>query len=617
MEESEAQRYLNLAGVIFIALNKDGQVTLINKKGCELLGYSETELLGKNWFKTCLPRAVRGQVESVFGKMMKGLEEPVEFFQNPVLTSSDEEKLIEWRNTLLRDKEGRITGSLSSGTDITERADAENALRHSEAQLRAIFDTAVDGIIIIDDRGGIESFNPAAQRLFGYTVEEVRGKNVKVLMPASQRDQHDGYMSTYLNTGERKIIGIGREVTGLRRDGTTFPANLSVSEFFVGAEKKYAGFVQDISARKKAEETLLEEESRIRAILDTTLDAIITIDDNGIIQSANSAVHALFGYTVEEIVGRNVKILMPSPHREEHDHYVDTYLATGKKKIIGIGREEFGQKKDGTTFPIRLSVNEFFVANKRMFTGLIHDLTRQKSLQQKILQSERLAIIGKMAAKVAHEVRNPLSSISLNAELLEEEICNGKDLDYGEAHSLLNAIIREIDRVSSLTDEYLQFSRLPESQLVVGDINYLVREALNFFETEFEQKHIKIEAVGLNRKLSVPVDSAQLRRVLMNIIRNAMESMDGGGRLKIWTKKSKQVATLGIQDTGAGIPAEMVDNIFNPFFTTKDFGTGLGLAISQQIVQEHKGRIYCESEVGQGTTFMIELPTKEKDEVLK
>ena len=617
MEESEAQRYLNLAGVIFIALNTDGLVTLINKKGCELLGYSETELLGKNWFKTCLPRAVRGQVESVFGKMMKGLEEPVEFFQNPVLTSSDEEKLIEWRNTLLRDKEGRITGSLSSGTDITERADAENALRHSEAQLRAIFDTAVDGIIIIDDRGGIESFNPAAQRLFGYTVEEVRGKNVKVLMPASQRDQHDGYMSTYLNTGERKIIGIGREVTGLRRDGTTFPANLSVSEFFVGAEKKYAGFVQDISARKKAEETLLEEESRIRAILDTTLDAIITIDDNGIIQSANSAVHALFGYTVEEIVGRNVKILMPSPHREEHDHYVDTYLATGKKKIIGIGREEFGQKKDGTTFPIRLSVNEFFVANKRMFTGLIHDLTRQKSLQQKILQSERLAIIGKMAAKVAHEVRNPLSSISLNAELLEEEICNGKDLDYGEAHSLLNAIIREIDRVSSLTDEYLQFSRLPESQLVVGDINYLVREALNFFETEFEQKHIKIEAVGLNRKLSVPVDSAQLRRVLMNIIRNAMESMDGGGRLKIWTKKSKQVATLGIQDTGAGIPAEMVDNIFNPFFTTKDFGTGLGLAISQQIVQEHKGRIYCESEVGQGTTFMIELPTKEKDEVLK
>ena len=614
MNESEAQRYLNLAGVIFVALDKDGRVTLINRKGCELLGYTELDLIGQNWFATCVPRSVRRRVEREFGKIMKGNEPQLEYFQNPVLTKRGEEKLIEWRNTVLRDNEGRVTGSLSSGTDITERTDAESALRHSEAQLRAIFDTAVDGIIIIDDRGCIESFNPAAQRLFGYTVEEVRGKNVKVLMPASQRDEHDGYLSAYLNTGERKIIGIGREVSGLRKDGTTFPANLSVSEFFVDAEKKYAGFVQDISARKKAEETLLEGESRIRAILDTTLDAIITIDDSGIIQSANSAVQTLFGYTAEEIVGQNVSILMPSPHREKHDHYVDTYLATGEKKIIGIGREEFGQKKDGTTFPIRLSVNEFFVADKRMFTGLIHDLTRQKSLQQKILQSERLAVIGKMAAKVAHEVRNPLSSISLNAELLEEEICNGQDFDCAEAHTLLSAIIREIDRVSSLTDEYLQFSRLPESELAVGDVNYLVREALNFFETEFEQEGIEIDAAGLDRRLSVPIDSAQLRRVLMNIIRNAVESMDGGGKLKVWTKKNKQLVTLGIQDTGAGIPAAMVANIFNPFFTTKDFGTGLGLAISQQIVQEHKGRIYCESEVGKGTTFMIELPAKEKEE---
>jgi len=211
-------------------------------------------------------------------------------------------------------------------------------------------------------------------------------------------------------------------------------------------------------------------------------------------------------------------------------------------------------------------------------------------------------------------VRNPLSSISLNAELLEEEICNGQDFDCAEAHTLLSAIIREIDRVSSLTDEYLQFSRLPESELAVGDVNYLVREALNFFETEFEQEGIEIDAAGLDRRLSVPIDSAQLRRVLMNIIRNAVESMDGGGKLKVWTKKNKQLVTLGIQDTGAGIPAAMVASIFNPFFTTKDFGTGLGLAISQQIVQEHKGRIYCESEVGKGTTFMIELPAKEKEE---
>jgi two-component system sensor kinase FixL len=299
---------------------------------------------------------------------------------------------------------------------------------------------------------------------------------------------------------------------------------------------------------------------------------------------------------------------MPSPYREEHDTYLVNYLTTGEKKIIGIGREVVAQRKDGTTFPIRLSVSEFFLGDKRMFTGIVHDISEEKALQQQILQSERLAIIGKMAAKVAHEVRNPLSSISLNAEMLDEEIQDQNS--NKEARSLLKSMIREIDRVTSLTDEYLQFSRLPESLPIEANLNLLIKEMLELLAEEFKQKNIKLTSKGLSKELQVRFDRAQLRRVFLNIIRNAIESMPDQGTLNIWTERNRETAIIGIQDSGHGITEDKVNEIFNPFFTTKDFGTGLGLAISQQIIHEHKGKIYCESKIGQGTTFLIELPLK-------
>ena len=369
------------------------------------------------------------------------------------------------------------------------------------------------------------------------------------------------------------------------------------------------GFITNITERSKAEEALKESEARIRAILETAVDGIITINATGIIESVNSAVEKLFGYTENEVIGKNVDVLMPSPYREDHDTYLANYLKTGEKKIIGIGREVVAQRKDGITFPIRLSVSEFFLGDKRMFTGIVHDISEEKALQQQILHSERLAIIGKMAAKVAHEVRNPLSSISLNAEMLDEEIQDQNS--NKEAKSLLKAMIREIDRVTLLTDEYLQFSRLPESLPIKANLNLLIKEMLELLAEELKQKNIKLTSKGLSKEFQVRFDRAQLRRVFLNIIRNAIESMPDQGTLNIWTERNRETAIIGIQDSGHGIPEDKVNEIFNPFFTTKDFGTGLGLAISQQIIHEHKGKIYCESKIGQGTIFRIELPLNE------
>ncbi|MFQ5675047.1 MAG: PAS domain S-box protein [bacterium] len=479
MDQKTAEKYLDLGGVIFVALNSKGEITQINRKGCEILGYEQNELLGKNWFEYCLPQYLRSEVRETFQRLMKGKTRAAEYHENPVLTRSGAERFMSWHNAVMTDEAGRPIGTLSSGLDITERIHAEEALRESEARMRAIVDTAVDGIIIIDESGTVESFNPAAERLFG------------------------------------------------------FPAS--------------------------------------------------------------------------EVIGENVSILMPAPYHEEHNAYIQNYLKTGEKKIIGIGREVVGRRKDGSTFPLYVAVGEVQLDKRRVFTGIVHDLSEQKSLQQRIIQSERLAVIGKMAAKVAHEVRNPLSSISLNAELLLEEIQSPR-ADPNEAKSLLKSMIMEIDRVSSLTDEYLQFSRLPEAHPVQDDLNGLLREVVELLAPELRKNNIKPICNGLMNSLNIPFDRAQVRRVLLNLVRNAIESMPGGGTLQIASSKSENECHVTIKDCGVGIPEDKVENIFDPFFTTKDFGTGLGLAISQQIIHEHRGQISCDSKVGVGTTFRIDLP---------
>lgn len=362
------------------------------------------------------------------------------------------------------------------------------------------------------------------------------------------------------------------------------------------------------SAAANSDLSLRESEARLRGILETAVDGIITITEAGVVESLNPAAERIFGYAAQELLGQNVKILMPPMYRAVHDDYITNYLDTGLKKIIGIGREVVGMRKNGNTFPMHLAVSEVRLGERRLFTGLVRDLSEQKRLEKQVLQVERLATIGKMAAKVAHEIRNPLSSISLNAELLQDELNSYAQTDTGEAQSLLQSMIAEIDRVTSLTEEYLQFSRLPESQPVRDDINRVVKESVDFYQPQARQKKVVLQSAISTKTWEVRFDPVQIRRVLLNIMRNAVEAMPKGGMLNIATEQSGREVVIRIVDTGVGIAPEEIEKIFDPFFTTKDFGTGLGLAVVQQIIEEHRGRIVCQSILGQGTTFSIYLP---------
>lgn len=230
-------------------------------------------------------------------------------------------------------------GAEELSRQLKETEAAQAALRASEERLRALVDSTIDGIIVIDEAGTIESFNRSAERIFGYASVEVVGQNVSTLMPEPDRGQHDAYIGRYHLTGEAKIIGIGREVTGLRKDGSTFPLDLGISEIRVGELRSFTGLVRDITDRKRAEqelqrvsEDLRRSEERITAIVENVFEGIVTIDSTGIIQWRNRAASEIFGYDPEEITGQNIKILMPEPFKSEHDTYLQRYLKNGAGK---------------------------------------------------------------------------------------------------------------------------------------------------------------------------------------------------------------------------------------------------------------------------------------------
>jgi len=296
----------------------------------------------------------------------------------------------------------------------------------------AIVDTAVDAIIVIDRNGAIRSVNQATEGLFGYVAEELIGRNVKLLMPEPYAGEHDTYLANYLRTGLKKIIGIGREVVGRRKDGSVFPMELSVGEARDGGNSTFVGVIRDITARKAAELAQRESELRLRSILDTVPDAIVVIDRQGVVQSFSPAAERLFRYDSTEVIGHNVNILMPTPYREAHDSCIARYLQTGERRIIGIGRVVTGRRKNGDTFPMELQVGEFTFAGGRYFTGFVRDLTerqeaerRIQDLQAELMHTSRLSVMGQMASTMAHELNQPLTAVTNYLEAGRQLLATG------------------------------------------------------------------------------------------------------------------------------------------------------------------------------------------------
>jgi PAS domain S-box-containing protein len=470
-------------------------------------------------------------------------------------------------------------------------------------RLDAIINTSVDAIIVIDGRGAIESFNRGAERLFGYPAAEVIGRNVNLLMPSPDHEQHDGYLQRYLAGGAPHIIGIGREVIGRRRDGSTLPMHLSVGEMVIDGERKFTGMLHDLSRRAELDAQLRSSEARWRAIIDSAVDGIIVIDAHGRIETVNPASERLFGYTKAEVVDRNVNMLMPSPYREEHDGYMARYLATGQKKIIGIGREVTGLRKDGTTFPLHLSVGEIAVGGERKFTGILHDLSGRVRIETQLREQSTLARLGEMAAVIAHEVKNPLAGIRGAIQVVSSRMPK----DAPDA-PVLKEIVSRIDALDLMMKDLLLFARPPQPKRAPTELAPLVAATANLLSQDPSWGGVEIHVTG--EAPVVVADPDMLRIVFQNLLINSAHAMKGKGRIAVNLTSMAGMAHLSFADSGPGIPPDVLDKIFVPFFTTKSRGTGLGLPTAKRLIEAHQGQMSIECPPAGGTTVHVHLPVE-------
>jgi two-component system sensor kinase FixL len=379
-----------------------------------------------------------------------------------------------------------------------------------------------------------------------------------------------------------------------------------------------SGIVFDVDEEKKLEEALRTREGHLQSILETVPDAMIVIDGNGIMQFFSNAAERQFGYLEREMIGKNVSILMPNPDRSRHDAYLARYRSTGERHIIGIGRIVTGQRKDGTTFPMHLSVGETQSGGVPYFTGFVRDLTEQQQTQARMqeLQSElvhisRLSAMGEMASALAHELNQPLAAISNYMKGSRRLLADSSDPNRAKIENAMDRAAEQAIRAGQIIRRLRDFVARGESEKRVESLSKMIEEAGALGLAGAREQGVLIR-FNLDPGYDlVLVDRVQIQQVLVNLFRNALEAMTRSARRELIASNKPvhdDMIEVSVSDTGHGFADDVEKNLFQTFFTTKDTGMGVGLSISRSIIEAHGGRMWAESNQEGGATFRFTLP---------
>lgn len=475
-ETELAETLSNTTQGIVVVMDLEGRIAFGNQFLADLGGYESTSaLIGLDWFDCFLPEKDRELIRDLYGRALGG--HPIVANRNPVVDHEGNLHEMEWSARLMHDDEGKVLGLLSVGIDVTPVAHAQRAFEREQARLASVIAGTQDAFIFIDGSAHILAFNAAAERTFGYSADEVLGKNVSMLMPEPYRGQHGDYIQRYERTGEAKAIGRIRVVHGQRKDGEVFPIELSITKVGTDGEARYAAFIRDISETVR--------------------------------------------------------------------------------------------------------------------------------LREKAEERQRLAAIGTTSAKFAHEVGNPLNGMLMNLQLIQRRITKG--VPSADLAPLVGRVDQEVRRLTTLLNEFRSMSRRQAFRFRLIPPQSLLEDFVADRRREYEVRGVRVEAEWSSSLPSVHVDREKMTQVLLNLAKNAVEAMgDGGGVLGVHAHEDDGHVVVELRDTGSGIP-EGVD-VFEPFITTKADGTGLGLPVARQIVAAHGGELSYRSEPGQGTIFVVRLP---------
>ncbi len=365
-------------------------------------------------------------------------------------------------------------------------------------------------------------------------------------------------------------------------------------------------------------ETLAAAESAmLRSILETVPDAMVVIDQRGAIQEFSKAAERLFGWTADEARGRNVNVLMPAPYRDQHDSYLQRYLTTGERRIIGIGRVVVGQRRDGSTFPMELSVGEVNQSGRRLFTGFVRDLTerqqtqaRLQELQDDLLHVSRLRSMGQMAAAMAHELNQPLTATA-NYIAAAMRLLDAQRTDVARVRRAMEYAVEQTQRSGEIIRRLRSFVGRGETTRQPETVAKLVEEASALALVGMKERGVTVRLLLDPMLPQVLADRVQMQQVLLNLLRNAVEAMETSTRreLTLRTERWDHMVAISVADTGSGIPPAMEAQLFQPFVTTKRDGMGIGLSVCRAIVEAHGGRLWVEPNDGGGSIFHLTLPS--------
>lgn len=518
-----------------------------------------------------------------------------------------------------------MTGSRTNAetSDAREGASAVKASAAIE-ELNLLIDGA-EGVALymLDTDGDVTIWNRGAQRLKGWSEDEVMGRHCSLFYPADAIAEGKPQTDLIRARDEGRL---DEEDWRVRKDGTEFLASVSITALRDQGDalRGYAKIVRDITDQRAAENALRASEDHFRSILSTVPDAMIVIDDRGTITSFSSAAEGMFGYRREDVVGRNVNCLMPSPDRERHDGYLERYASTGERRIIGIGRIVTGRRADGSTFPIELSVGEAITGGQTLFTGFIRDLTQKhaaeeqmRALETELIHISRISAMGTMASTLAHELNQPITSIANYVEGVRTLLEKPDAEDAEIIREALGDAVKEAMRAGDIVRRLRDFVSRGEIERSVQSLPNLVREAAVLGLMGAKEKGVHCHFDLAADASPVLVDKVQIQQVLINLVRNAVESMSGcpvRNLSIVSANDAPGMVRISIMDTGTGVSPEVAAALFKAFVTTKQEGMGLGLSICRTIIEAHGGKIWMEPRTAGGSAFHFTLVRASEEE---